>query len=75
MLDEGQRHRRKVLGWVLVGLALGLLTGLLVFGRVLLEQMMLGTMSDSYALVVGVGVIFLAMAAAGTYLLVTVRGR
>jgi hypothetical protein len=75
MIDEGMRRRRKVLGWVLLGLALVVLVGFAVSGRVLLEQVMLGTVRDSYALLLGVLVIFLALAGAGAYLLRTVRGR
>ena len=75
MIDEGMRHRRRVLGWTLVGLALLLLAGAVLFGRVHLDQVMLGTVNDSYALMTAVMVIFLAMLGSGAYLLHTVRGR
>ncbi len=75
MIDEGQRHRRKVLGWALITLALLLLLVVVLFGRVLMEQIMLGTMSNSYALVTAFVLIFLALAGSGVYLLQTVRGR
>ena len=75
MIDQGQRHRRKVLGWVLIGAGLVPAALILVFGRVLLDQMMLGTVSHSYALVTAVVLILLALLGAGAYLLRTVRGR
>ena len=75
MIDEGQRHRRRVLGWVLIALALLLLLGTVLPGRVLMGEMMLGTVNDSYALATALVLIFLALAGTGAYLLHTVRGR
>ena len=75
MIDEGQRRRRRVLGWVLLGLAAVLALGAVVFGRVLWEQVMLGTVSNSYALLTAIGLMFLALLGTGAYLLRTVRGQ
>lgn len=74
MIDQAQRHRRKLLAWVLLALALTMLL-MLVFGRVLLDQLLLGTVSHSYALVTALILIFLALAGTGAYLLRTVKGR
>ena len=74
MIDEGQRHRRNLLAWVLLALAFGMLL-LLLFGRVLLDQLLLGTVSHAYALVTALVLIFLALAGTGAYLLRTVTGR
>ncbi len=74
MIDEAQRHRRKLLAWVLLALAFVMLI-LLLFGRVLLDQLLLGTVSHSYALVTALILIFLALAGGGAYLLRTVKAR
>ncbi len=75
MIDEGQRHRRRVLGWVLIALAAVLLVACVVSGQVVAGEAMLGAVRDSYALATGVVLIFLALAGSGVYLLHTVRGR
>ena len=74
MIDQAQRHRRKLLAWVLLALAFAMLL-VLLFGRVLLDQLLLGTVSHSYALIVALLAIFFALAGTGAYLLTTVRGR
>ena len=71
MIDEGQRRRRRVLGWVLLGLVAVLALGAVV----LWEQVMLGTVSNSYALLTAIGLMFLALLGTGAYLLRTVRGQ
>ncbi len=73
MIDQGQRHRRRVLGWVLIGLAGLLVVGIVLFGWTLVQEMLLGAVSDSYALVTAMVVIVLALAGSGAYLLRTVR--
>lgn len=75
MIDEGQRHRRRVLGWVLIALAAVLLAVCVVSGRVVTGEAMLGAVRDSYALATGIVLILLALAGSGIYLLHTVRGR
>lgn len=74
MIDEAQRHRRKLLAWILLALAAAMLV-VLLFGRVLLDQLLLGTLSNSYALITALLLIFLALAGTGAYLLTTVRNR
>ena len=74
MIDQAQRRRRKLLAWVLLTLAAAMLI-LLVFGRVMLDQLLLGTVRDSYALLTSLVLIFLALAGTGTYLLRTVSSR
>ena len=74
MIDAAQRHRRKLLGWTLLATALLMLV-LLAFGRVVLDRMLLGAVSDPYSLVLALALIFLALAGTGAYLLRTVRGR
>lgn len=75
MIDRGQRHRRRVLGSVLIGLAGLLVVAIVLFGWTLVQEMLLGVVSDSYALVTAVVVIVLALAGSGAYLLRTVGGR
>lgn len=74
MIDQAQRHRRKLLAAVLLALTFAMLL-VLLFGRVLLDQLLLGTFSHSYALVTAVVLIFLALAGSGAYLLRTVSNR
>lgn len=74
MIDQAQRHRRKLLASVLLVLA-GAMLLVLLFGRVLLDQLLLGTLSHSYALITALVLIFLALAGTGVYLLTTVRGQ
>lgn len=74
MLDKAQRRRRKLLAYVLLALAFAMLL-IVLFGRVLLDQLLLGTVSHAYALLTGLVLIFLALAGSGAYLLRTVRGR
>lgn len=74
MIDQAQRHRRKLLASVLLTLAFAMLL-VLLFGRVLLDQLLLGTVNHSYALVTALILIFLALAGTGAYLLRTVTGR
>lgn len=74
MIDRAQRRRRKLLAYVLLALAAAMLLVLLL-GRVLLDQLLLGTVSHSYALITALLLIFLALAGTGVYLLTTVRGR
>ena len=69
-----KRHRRKQLAWVLLTLAFVMLLTL-VFGRVLLDQLLLGTVSHPYSLLTAFVLIFLALAGTGAYLLRTVKGR
>lgn len=74
MIVQQQRRRRKLLAWILLALALLMLL-ILVFGRVLLDQLLLGTFTDPYALITSLALIFLALAGSGAYLLHTVRNR
>ncbi len=74
MIDQAQRRRRKLLAWVLLILAAAMVL-LLLFGRVMLDQLLLGTMRDSYALITALVLIFLALAGTGAYLLRTVSDR
>ena len=74
MIDVAQRRRRTALGWALLCAAFLMLL-LALFGRVLLDRMLLGTVSNPAALMTALVVIFLALAGSGAYLLRTVRGR
>ena len=73
MIDLAQRRRRRLLGWVLLGLALLVLvaSGMVwsLFGR-----LALGQVQYSYALVTGVVLLFLALAGSGAYLVRKMRG-
>ena len=74
MIDREQRHRRLVLAWVLILLAV-LLLALVAFVWLTLSSLRLRTMGFHYALGMGLTVVFLALGATGVYLLHTVRGR
>lgn len=60
---------------MLIGLAGLLVVAIVLFGWTLVQEMLLGVVSDSYALVTAVVVIVLALAGSGAYLLRTVGGR
>ncbi len=74
MIDAAQRHRRKLLASLLPALAFAMLL-VVLFGRVLLDQLLLGTVSHADALVTALVLILLALAGSGAYLLRTVSGR
>jgi drug/metabolite transporter (DMT)-like permease len=73
MIDWEQRHRRRVLGWVLLALA-GVV--LVAAGMVwsMFGSMMVTQASYSFALIAGLVLVFLALAGSGAYLVRKMRG-
>ena len=72
--DEDGRRRRKLLGRCLLAAA-ALLLLLIASARVLFDRMLLGAVSNSYALLTALSLILLALAGTGAYLLRTVRSQ